>query len=559
MQRVISIVAVVGTLGALLVTAGAAAAATPASAPASAAATVTAAAATDSIAWGPCSESDLQAAGAQCGYVSVPLSYSDPTGPQIQIAVSRIEHTSSAADYQGVIITNPGGPGGSGLDLNTYLIPVLQQEGFTAAADDYDWIGFDPRGVGSSVPAISCEPNYLGPDRPNYVPWTSSLLDTWEARSEGYASACASQNAEQTQLLSNMTTVDNADDINSIREALGVSQITYYGFSWGTDLGQTYATLFPHTLRRLILDSNVNMTRPGFDDFNLDQDGPFNTNEDKWFAWLAKYNDVYHLGATQNAVETLFYNTEASLENDPAGGIVGPDEWADTFEDAAYYEETWVEWGQVFSDYVNADNTSELVALYDSVDEPGNDNELAVYLSVLCTDSAWPTNWSTWTSSSWAVFKTAPFLTWNNTWFNAPCQSWPVKGGPLFKVNGDAVNSALLIDETGDAATPFGGSLVTRRLFPNSVLLAEPGGTSHADSLSGDLCVDGTIASYLETGQLPTRKPRALWDKTCAPIPVPVPPSSTSAADAARSAAALVLARQGQAAGVSQLPAVRSS
>ena len=240
-------------------------------------------------------ESDLQAAGAQCGYLKVPLNYSDPTGPQIKLAVSRIEHTSSAKNYQGVIITNPGGPGGSGLDLNTFLIPVLQQEGFNGAADDYDWIGFDPRGVGSSIPTISCDPNYLGADRPNYVPWTPSLLATWETRSEGYASACASQNAKQTELLHNMTTVDNAKDVNSIRKALGVSQITYYGFSWGTDLGQTYASLFPKTVRRLILDSNVNMTRPGFDDFNLDQDPPFNTNEDKWFAWLAKYNDVYHL------------------------------------------------------------------------------------------------------------------------------------------------------------------------------------------------------------------------------------------------------------------------
>ena len=344
-----------------------------------------------------------------------------------------------------------------------------------------------------------------------------------------------------------MTTVDNARDVNSIRKALGVSQITYYGFSWGTDLGQTYATLFPKTLRRLILDSNVNMTRPGFDDFNLDQDPPFNTNEDKWFAWLAKYNDVYHLGSTQSAVETLFYNTEASLENNPAGGVVGPDEWVDTFLEAAYYEETWVEWGQVFSDYINNHNTQELVDLYDAVDGPGNDNEFAVYLSVLCTDSAWPTNWNRWTSASWATFEIAPYATWGNTWFNGPCQSWPVKGGPQFKVHGgSAVSSALLIDETGDAATPFEGSLVARRLFPHSVLLAEPGGTSHADSLSGDLCVDSTIAHYLQSGSLPARKGYAVWDKTCKPIPVPVPPSSSSAANAAQSAAARVLARQGK-------------
>ena len=78
-----------------------------------------------------------------------------------------------------MIVTNPGGPGGEGLDLNTYLIPVLQQEGYPAAAADYDWIGFDPRGVGASIPAISCDPNYFGPDRPNYVPLTRQLLQTW--------------------------------------------------------------------------------------------------------------------------------------------------------------------------------------------------------------------------------------------------------------------------------------------------------------------------------------------------------------------------------------------
>ena len=214
----------------------------------------------------------------------------------------------------------------------------------------------------------------------------------------------------------------------------------------------------------------------------------------------------------------------------------------------------------MFSDYINNHNTGELVDLYNAVDGPGNDNEFAVYLSVLCTDSAWPTNWNRWTSASWATFETAPYETWGNTWFNGPCQSWPVAGGPQFKVNGDGIQNALLIDETGDAATPFEGSLVARRLFPNSVLLAEPGGTSHADSLSGDLCVDSTIAHYLQSGSLPTRKPDAPWDKTCKPIPVPVPPSSSGAANAARSAAAHVLGRQGgRRPRRPQLPAVRAS
>ena len=94
------------------------------------------------------------------------------------------------------------------------------------------------------------------------------------------------------------------------------------------------------------------------------------------------------------------------------------------------------------------------------------------------------------------------------------------------QIHGTGISSALLIDETLDAATPFGGSLEVRKLFPHSVLLAEPGGTTHADSLSGNLCVDTTIASYLEHGTLPARNPNAPWDKTCQPLPVPVPTGS---------------------------------
>jgi hypothetical protein len=97
-------------------------------------------------------------------------------------------------------------------------------------------------------------------------------------------------------------------------------------------------------------------------------------------------------------------------------------------------------------------------------------------------------------------------------------------------INGRGVSSTLLIDETLDAATPFTGSLEVRKLFPNSVLLAEPGGTTHAETPDGDLCVDGTIANYLATGALPARNNRAEWDKTCPPPPVPVPPTASPAA-----------------------------
>jgi len=207
-----------------------------------------------------------------------------------------------------------------------------------------------------------------------------------------------------------------------------------------------------------------------------------------------------------------------------------------------------VPWAQTFAHWVNHHNAAaaqELVELYETVDAPDNDNEFAVYLSVLCTDSQWPTEWSKWEADTRAIYSYAPLEAWGNTWFNAPCIYWPAPAQQPVAVNGDHIKNALLIDETLDAATPFEGSLVVRQLFPHSVLVAEPGGTSHANSLSGNLCVDGTIAEYLETGALPPRVSSAAWDKTCAPAPQPVPPSTSAAEHLNAVSAASVLGRLG--------------
>lgn len=477
------------------------------------------------IKWGPCSDPALKKLHAQCGYLSVPLDYGKPSGTQIKLAVSRIRHTSK--HYQGILLTNPGGPGASGLNLNAFLVPVLKQEGFKQAAGDYDWIGFDPRGVGSSKPAITCIPSYFRPNRPYYVPVSQWLLSYWRSSSKSYASACATRSTLQRELLRHMTTRDAARDMNRIREALGRAQMTYYGFSYGTYLGQVYSTMFPSHVRRLIMDSNVDPRHVWYK-ANLEQDLAFNRNENIWFGWLAKYNKVYHLGTTEKAVQKLFYSTEQQLRKHPAAGQIGPDEWADALLGAGYYEQTWLQLGHVFSEFINHHNAKPLISAYRSSDTPGDDNGFAVYSAVQCTDVQWPTAWSKWSTDNWRIYQKAPFETWSNVWYNAPCIYWPAPASHPTKVNGSGIKSALLIDETLDAATPFEGSLYVRKLFPHSVLLAEPGGTTHADSLFGDRCVDGTIARYLATGALPSRKPSAKWDKTCKPLPRPVPSGATT-------------------------------
>jgi hypothetical protein len=116
-------------------------------------------------------------------------------------------------------------------------------------------------------------------------------------------------------------------------------------------------------------------------------------------------------------------------------------------------------------------------------------------------------------------------MTWNNAWYNAPCLYWAAPAGVPTAVNGDTT-PVLLISETLDAATPYEGSLYVRSVFPNSALIAEPGGTTHAGSLYGNACVDDRIATFLATGELPPRQPGDEADLECDPLPQPVPSSA---------------------------------
>ncbi len=474
------------------------------------------------IAWGTCDDEGLRAREAECGFLTVPLDHAKPSGTKIQLAVSRIRHTTRTS--QGVMLVNPGGPGGAGLTLS-----VLGDYVPGGAGAAYDWIGFDPRGVGASRPALACDGDYAGYDRPPYVPATAAIEKAWLARAAGYAAACDRAGGA---LLDHLKTTDTVRDMDLLRRALGQERINFYGFSYGTYLGQVYATLFPQHVRRMVLDGNVDPRRVWYD-ANLDQDVAFDRNIKIYFAWLAKHDAVYHLGRTGAAVERLFYATQAKLDAAPAGGRIGPAEFTDVFLQAGYYVFGWEAVAQAFAAWVHDGDPKPLRALYDegNPQADGADNGYAVYLGVQCTDAPWPTSWQRWKADNWRVHRVAPFETWGNAWFNAPCRTWGAKAGEPVRVTGAKAPPVLLISETLDAATPFGGSLEVRKRFPRSVLVEGVGGTTHAGSLFGNACVDDTIAAYLKTGALPKRVKANTSDVRCRPLAPPDP-----SAAAARSA-----------------------
>nr|WP_304412708.1 MULTISPECIES: alpha/beta hydrolase [unclassified Actinoplanes] len=468
------------------------------------------------IVWNACTELSLKAQGAECGMVSVPMDYDNPGGTKIELAVARVKHTVPAAQYQGVMLVNPGGPGGAGRGMATLGAKVPNDVG-----DAYDWIGFDPRGVGASKPKLTCDSAYAGYRRPAYVPVTAALEDSWHRRATKYAADCAKAGGP---LLDHMRTEDSVRDMDSIRKALGADKINFYGFSYGTYLGQVYATQFPDRVRRMVLDGNVNPTRVWYQS-NIDQDIAFDRNIKIYFGWLAKNDKSYHLGRTAKDVEALYYRQLAELTRKPAGGVIGPAELTDIFLQPGYYIFGWESVGRAFSNWVVKKDPAGLKKLYDdnNPQTAGADNNYAVYLAVQCTDAPWPAKWADWSQDNWKVYHQAPFETWGNAWYNAPCRHWAAKPDRPVRVDGSKAPPILLLSETLDAATPYTGSLEVRRIFPRSVLVEGVNGTTHAGSLFGDSCVDDTVAAYLGTGALPARVSGNHSDKQCKPLQPPTP------------------------------------
>lgn len=466
--------------------------------------------------WGACTNQRLIDAGAQCAMLEVPLDYDKPKGKKIKIAVSRVLHTNP--DYKGMIAGNPGGPGGSGLGMARLGAAIPNGVGAK-----YDWYGFDPRGVGSSEPSLSCNPNYPGAgyDRPNYVPTKKKDLKWWQRVTKKYAKACSKSDAKR--LLKHMHTTDVAQDLESLRKAVGAPKLNYYGFSYGTYLGQVYATMFPKKVGRFVWDGVLNADR-AFYESNVDQNIQFDKNIRTYFKWLAQNDAVYGLGTSGKAIRKGYYKLLKQLDKQPAaGGRLGPDELGDVLLSAGYYVYDWNTIGLAYAKFVKTGDGADLIAMYA---EPGDDNGFAVYNAVQCTDAMWP-NWKQTQADAWRVHKKHPFLTWGNTWYNAPCLNWPAKSRQAFDVSGKKVKTPILmIAETNDAATVFSGAVATRKAFPTSFLIEGKGGTTHSGSLSGIACTDNLVASYLDTGVLPKRSKKKRSDLKCDPVPPPAASAS---------------------------------
>lgn len=241
----------------------------------------------------------------QCATLKVPLDYSRPGGKKIDLAISRIK-ASSPTERHGVLLLNPGGPGGQGLDMPQSLSAELPK----SVQRKYDLIGFDPRGVGRSSP-LSCG---LTAEEENWQrPYKAASFDKDVKWARTVAEKC---DAKQGDKLPHITTRNTARDMDVIRAVLGEKKISYLGYSYGTYLGAVYTQMFPRRSDRIVLDSAVDPARIWRGMMQVWSEGsePAFT---RWTEWTAQRNATYKLGNTPDKVRKTFWVLVARANRKP--------------------------------------------------------------------------------------------------------------------------------------------------------------------------------------------------------------------------------------------------
>lgn len=260
-----------------------------------------------------------------CAVVKVPMDWANPDAhPDIKLAVS---HSKATGTSKGLLTTNPGGPGGAGLNFS-----AVRGTRKTQLFADYDLMGFDPRGFGQSE-ALRCvttaEKLNALPETPDYKERTRQTHKVEVAEAKLYADACAS--SEFGQFVSSQQTVY---DMDFLRELLKARQLNFIGYSYGTWLGGWYADTFPNRTGRFVLDSNMDWTHTQWQNVNFDPFSGQRRRDEQLFPWIARHADqIEGLGKTTAQVKakyngiraqtvTLYKAGEGKLRGDNLDGAI---------------------------------------------------------------------------------------------------------------------------------------------------------------------------------------------------------------------------------------------
>ncbi|MEY2849867.1 MAG: hypothetical protein RI885_2534 [Actinomycetota bacterium] len=473
----------------------------------------TAAAAPPPVAWRPCGES---APGFDCATYTVPRDHAQPSGPTVDLALTRLPATDTE-NRIGSLFLNPGGPGGSG-------VAVAQGSGaFVSAVTDgrFDIVGFDPRGVAASTP-IQCftsDAERVGsglflddiPDSPDEAVEVATA-------SAAYTTLCGLRNPENLPYVS---TEFVARDLDLLRAAVGDEQLSYLGLSYGTILGATYANLFPDRVRALALDGVVNPEDYTSDvttalagsvrDSDEVLEGFFETCEtaepelcalaDKdpgavYDRLLEDIRDNGGLPSLTSSVPTVL--TEDFLTRFVFSLMYTPVAWPQL---AAAIDTVAItgDGGAIVELAIAAAGPADPAAPYNN----GSDARSAVW----CTDSGDDGDADQWTRASRQVAKQSQrFGEYISYEVGLPCATWPVEAASRYAGPWDVptANPVLLLSPTLDPITPLASAEELHGLLADSRLLVQEsyGHTTLAPGQESS-CTLGYLRAYLLEQELP--------------------------------------------------------
>jgi pimeloyl-ACP methyl ester carboxylesterase len=439
--------------------------------------------------------------GSICTWVRVPLDYAAPQAETVRLRVKLRPATSDDASRH--LFINPGGPGGSGVDF----VDAFAKLTSTGVRHDYDIVGFDPRGVGQSTPLtclkdktfdtlIALDPS---PDDPDEV----------EKLEHGFHSVGKACVKKSGALASHVSTEESARDLDILRALMGEKTLDYFGASYGTQLGATYAQLFPRKAGRLVLDGGVDPTlskeRQGF--------GQAQGFQKALTAFVTACVDTGKcpLGDDVEAGEDTIVTLVDSLDAKPlrtrgtrelteASAVYG-------IAYALYDKDSW----NVLATGLNRASFGDgtiLLALADQYFGRGQDGTYrdngpqAVY-AIRCLDYPRAPSDSeiagllpSYTKAS-AVF--GPVMAWTA----AECQDWPAASKhPQLAVRAQGAAPILVIGTTRDPATPYAWSQALAKQLASGILITRKG-DGHTGYGVGNACVDRAVDRYLRFGEEP--------------------------------------------------------
>lgn len=441
----------------------------------------------------------------KCAKLTVPLDYAKPSGDTIQLALIDLPAKSQKRGY---LVTNPGGPGGSGVDL---VRDSGTQQFSATLRSAYDIIGFDPRGVQASAPVTCLTDEQRDQERAeNYD------LDTAEGFSVGVAEA--SRDAQLCKkntgaVLAHVDTVSAVKDMDILRAALGETTLNYLGFSYGTKLGYTYAELFTNRVGRFVLDGAM---QPGLsiEDLGMGQAQGF---EKALRAFAQSCADKKcDLGSSTDEVMTTIQGLNKAYQTTPQrtsdGRVLTGSGFNSALSLGMYSTSLWEPLRQALSSaHKGSPDAMMSLADYAADRDPTSGkyttNSSFAFAAINCLDYPTTGDRATLLAESKRLQAASPSFGKYMGYTGVLCSQWPYK--PDTKPHAISLSTptpVVVVGTTGDPATPYQWAQGLHRQLTNSALLTFKG-EGHTAYKPANSCVVIIVDRYLVDGTTPNGNP----------------------------------------------------